>query len=78
MAAAAARELQRLIGPGWSGSRVLVAVRGQGGAAAVVVTLVDTCGCPGGRVIDLYSSVWDALGQPLSRGVLPVTVEVAP
>jgi rare lipoprotein A (peptidoglycan hydrolase) len=39
----------------------------------VVVTLIDFCQCPGGRLLDLYSDAFERLG-PLSRGVLKVTV----
>ncbi len=40
------------------------------------IRLVDTCQCygSGGRIIDLYASVWAALGVPLSAGLVKVTV----
>jgi len=70
--AAAGPELRRIAGPRWMGRRVRVAVGGH----SVVVRLVDWCRCPGGRLIDLYSSVWRALGVPLSRGLVMVSVEI--
>ena len=44
----------------------------------VIVTVVDFCSCsrqrPGRRAIDLAPAAFERLG-PLSRGVLPVTIE---
>jgi hypothetical protein len=40
----------------------------------VVVTVRDFCGCPGDRIIDLSPSAFRKLA-PLSRGVIPVSVE---
>ena len=54
----------------WRGRSVLVHMGGR----SVRVTLID-CNCgPHANLIDLYTDVWDALGVPLSRGVLKVTV----
>lgn len=57
----------------WRGSKVQVCTASR----CVVVTLIDWCACPGGRVIDLYSDAFTKLA-PLSRGVLNVTVSPAP
>jgi rare lipoprotein A (peptidoglycan hydrolase) len=53
----------------WRGRLVTVTAGGR----SVEVRLVDTCGCPGNRVIDLYASAFERLGR-LSKGVLEVTV----
>ena len=53
----------------WRGRRVTVC---QGGDC-VRVTLIDWCGCPGGRVIDLYSDAFRRL-EPLSSGTMTVSV----
>lgn len=52
---------------------------------SVIVQVVDVCTCWGiradptdDRLIDLSPAVWDALGVPLSRGVMPITLEVMP
>ena len=39
----------------------------------ITVKLVDWCGCPGNRIIDLYADAFDALGS-LGQGVMRVTV----
>lgn len=64
--AAAGSELQ--VGD-WRGSKVAVCAE-----SCVTVTLIDVCGCPGARVIDLYREAFAQLADP-SRGVIPVTVE---
>jgi hypothetical protein len=46
------------------------------GDKAVTVRIVDVCGCPGNRIIDLTSGAFRRLA-PLGLGVLPVTVELA-
>jgi hypothetical protein len=46
------------------------------GDKAVTVRIVDVCGCPGERLIDLTSGAFRRLA-PLGLGVLPVTVELA-
>lgn len=51
-------------------------VRVSSGGRSVVVTIVDVCGCRGRRVIDLSSAAFRRLA-PLSRGVIPVTLESA-
>lgn len=56
----------------WRGRKVRVSTS----RASVVVTLIDSCQCPNGRVLDLYASVWGGLGVPLSQGLVDVTVEV--
>jgi rare lipoprotein A (peptidoglycan hydrolase) len=40
---------------------------------SVVVRLVDTCACPNGRLLDLYSDAFLRLA-PLDRGLVRVTV----
>jgi len=52
---------------------------------SVIVHVVDECTCWGvradptdERLIDLSPAVWDALGVPLSRGVMPIILEVLP
>lgn len=53
-------------------------VRVRFGDRSVDVRIVDVCGCPGERLIDLTSGAFERLA-PLGLGVLPVTVElVAP
>ena len=54
----------------WRGQRVRVSTR----RASVVVTIVDTCQCPGGRVLDLFAAVWFGLGEPLGAGLIDVTI----
>jgi len=44
------------------------------GGRSVRVILIDWCRCDGGRLIDLYTDVWAALGVPLSQGVMKVEV----
>lgn len=46
------------------------------GGRSVVLTLVDVCQCPGGRVVDLYAAVFRQLA-PLDRGLVLVRVEAA-
>jgi hypothetical protein len=50
---------------------------------SVIVEVVDVCTCYGvrrdptdQRLIDLSPQTWAALGVPLSRGVMPITLEV--
>jgi hypothetical protein len=43
------------------------------GSKCVRVKLVDWCGCPGSRIIDLYGDAFRRLA-PLGRGVVRVTV----
>lgn len=52
---------------------------------SVIVHVVDECTCYGvrrdptdQRLIDLSPAAWAALGVPLSRGVMPITLEVLP
>ena len=52
---------------------------------SVIVHVVDECTCYGvrrdpndQRLIDLSPAAWDVLGVPLSRGVMPITLEVLP
>lgn len=54
------------------GDRVLV----THGDESVTVTIVDTCGCPGRRVIDLTSGAFRKLA-PLGEGVIDVTLRKA-
>ena len=49
-------------------------VRVRSGGKSVVVRIVDVCACRGRRVIDLTSGAFSRLA-PLSRGVIPVTLE---
>lgn len=53
----------------WRGRKVAVEAQGR----RVVVTLIDWCACPGGRVIDLYRDSFSRLADP-SVGVVEVTV----
>lgn len=68
--AAAGPTIRAALGPDWRGRTVVVAT----GHADVVVTLVDWCSCPNGRLLDLYASVYGQLDS-LSSGLLDVTVE---
>jgi hypothetical protein len=52
---------------------------------SVIVHVVDVCTCYGvrrnpddQRLIDLSPEVWQALGVPLSRGVMPIALVVIP
>lgn len=52
---------------------------------SVIVQVVDECTCYGvravtddQRLIDLSPEVWQALGVPLSRGVMPIVLVVIP
>lgn len=52
---------------------------------SVIVHVVDECTCYGvrrdpndQRLIDLSPRAWAVLGVPLSRGVMPITLEVMP
>lgn len=52
---------------------------------SVIVEVVDECTCYGikadrtdDRLIDLSPEVWQALGVPLSRGVMPIALVVIP
>ena len=63
--------------------RVIVSSKITG--RAVIVWIVDFCECRGGdkkpgndRLVDLAPAVWDALGVPLGRGVMPITLEILP
>lgn len=56
--AAAGPALRRAIGPGWRGNVVTVQANGR----SVRLRLIDWCGCPNGRVVDLYYDVARALG----------------
>ena len=66
MVAAAGSELRK---GNWRGKKVEVCAD-----RCITVTLVDWCGCPGSRVIDLHPAAFSRLA-PLSRGVIPVTAE---
>lgn len=52
---------------------------------SIVVQVVDECTCYGvrktagdERLIDLAPAVWQAMGVPLGRGVMPIVLEVLP
>jgi rare lipoprotein A (peptidoglycan hydrolase) len=52
---------------------------------SIVVQVVDVCTCYGvrkdptdDRLIDLAPAVWQALGVPLSRGVMQIELRVMP
>lgn len=51
-------------------------VRVTSGGTSVVVQIVDTCGCPGDRIIDLSPAAFTRLA-PLSQGIVPVTIAAA-
>jgi rare lipoprotein A (peptidoglycan hydrolase) len=53
----------------WRGRLVTVTAGGR----SVRVRLVDTCACPGGRLIDLFASAFQRLA-PLSAGVVRIEV----
>ena len=55
----------------WRGSVVTVCA-----GRCVDVTLIDSCGCPGARIVDLYRSAFARIADP-GRGVVGVTVELA-
>jgi hypothetical protein len=65
--------IDRKDSPYRKGDRVRVTHDGR----AVTVRIVDVCGCPGRRVIDLSAAAFARLA-PLGRGVIPVTLEEAP
>ena len=54
------------------GDRVLVTHRGR----SIEVTIVDVCGCPGDRLIDLTHGAFRRLANP-DLGWIPVTLESA-
>jgi len=66
MYAAAGSELRK---GDWRGRTVTVCA----GSDCIRVTLIDWCGCPGNRVIDLYGDAFRRLA-PLGAGIVPVTV----
>lgn len=70
--AAAGPRLRALLGPRYMGKTVTV----WWGSSHVAVTVIDWCGCPDGRVLDLYADAFEALAgkDSLSRGVLDVVV----
>ncbi len=74
--AAAGPAVRAAIGPSWRGTVVTVTTS----RASVRVRLVDWCACGGGRLLDLYASVFSGspeqpgLGVPLSAGVVDVRV----
>ncbi len=68
--AAASRLLRAAVGPQWRGATVRVTA----GNTDVLVRLIDECGCPDGRVLDLYGSVFGQLAA-LSAGIVTVRVE---
>lgn len=70
LCAAASTPLRAALGAGWRGARIRVSL----GTAAVTVALVDTCGCPGGRLVDLYAAAFGRLA-PLGAGVARVEVQ---
>jgi hypothetical protein len=65
--------IDRKDSPYRKGDRVRVTHDGR----SVTVRIVDVCGCPGRRVIDLSAAAFARLA-PLGRGVIPVTLEAAP
>jgi hypothetical protein len=81
---AAGPALRAIVKHEWRGSyRVIITA--QKTQRSVVVDVVDYCECLGGdkdarndRLIDLAPAVWDALGVPLSIGVMRVSIEVLP
>jgi hypothetical protein len=66
MYAAAGAEIRK---GDWRGRTVTVCA----GDDCIRVTLIDWCGCPGNRVIDLYGDAFRKLA-PLGKGIVPVTV----
>jgi hypothetical protein len=53
----------------WRGRTVKVCGNGK----CIFVKLIDWCGCPGSRIIDLYHDAFSGLASP-SRGGISVTV----
>jgi hypothetical protein len=79
---AAGPELRALVPHRYLGRyRVLITSTLTG--RSIYVDVVDYCSCKGrvanpndDRLIDLSPLVWRALGVPLGRGVMPITMEV--
>lgn len=59
--------------PTWRWGDEPYRVRVTAGHRSVVVTVLDFCGCPGGRVIDLSADAFARLA-PLSAGLVRVTI----
>jgi hypothetical protein len=70
---AAGPTLRAVLGPHWYGRQIRVRVAS---GAWVQATVIDVCIC--GKLIDGYAALWAALGLPLSRGIVSVSVEVLP
>lgn len=64
--------IDRKDAPYRKGDRVVVSHRGR----SVTVTIVDVCGCPGRRVIDLSAEAFSRLA-PLGIGVIAVSIREA-
>lgn len=67
MVGAAGPALRRMLGSRWRGATVRVCRLQR----CVLVRLVDWCGCPNGRIIDLHPGAFRRLA-PLSVGVIRV------
>ena len=51
-------------------------IRVRYGGYSAIVTIVDVCGCPGERLVDLTSGAFACLADR-NLGVIPVTIELA-
>jgi hypothetical protein len=79
---AAGPELRALVPHRYLG-RYRVVITSTLTGRSIYVDVVDYCSCEGraadpadDRLIDLSPLVWRALGVPLGRGVMPITMEV--
>ena len=64
----------RYVPAGRPTEKVRVCVR-QETTRCGVFPVVDFCGCPGDRIVDLSTTAARSLGLDLSRGIWPATVE---
>lgn len=84
MYAAAGPALRRFVDVHWhmTPHRILITSKLTG--KKVTAYIVDWCACHGRakvndeRLVDLAPAIWDALGVSITRGIMPITVEIAP
>lgn len=65
----------RYVPAGRPTERVRVCVRQDDVKRCGVFPVVDYCGCPGDRIVDLSTTAAQSLDLDLSRGIWPATVE---
>ena len=65
----------RYVPAGRTTESVRVCVRQDDLERCGVFPVVDFCGCPGDRIVDLSTTAARSLGLDLSRGIWPATVE---